>query len=299
MPAYYHSFFIAGICIRLKSDHPMEMTRAFQFFSISDLSKRPGQYQVDFRQVSELNIPKVPCLYEEGRVLVYRTEDGIDHRAFRKYVKNSEIYAISRYHPENKRIEVDYLASGKENFKDVQRAFGHIAWELVLLNEKKLLLHASYVDTPFGGLAFSGTSGIGKSTQGDLWCQYGDGRLLNGDKLILSKEQNWTGYGSPYAGSSSCYVNDSCRLKGLFFLRQGKECSLRPLGVTESFKNIYSGLTLNRWDGGYVKHACDLAQQLAMDVPAYEFTCTPDKAAVDFLKQKLLQGGGNDGIRQG
>lgn len=295
MQTYYTVFSIAGISIRLRSDHPLEMTKAFREFAVSDPPESSGMYHADFRQVSRLNIPKEPCVYEEGRILVYQTEDGRYHRGFREYLKNSEIYAISHYDLANKKIEVEYLASGKENFRDVQSTFGHIAWEVLLLHEKKLLLHASYVDTPFGGIAFSGPSGIGKSTQGNLWCQYGAGRLINGDKLILSKEQNWMGYGSPYAGSSSCYVNDSCRLKGLFFLRQGEKCSLRLMGVTESFKKIYSGLTLNRWDGDYVEGACDLAQQLAIDVPAYEFTCTPDKEAVDFLQQRLHQGGVSDG----
>lgn len=291
MEKYRRDFIIAGIPIRLKTEYLMKMSGSFEDFAAeSDLPIFSG-YCAEFQEVQSLDIPSENPVYEEWRTSVHKADNDTWCRVFREYRDEKEAYAVAEYDWDNKVIQIKYLPKGKLQFDDVQKAFQHVAWEKILMNEGKMMLHASYVCTEFGGIAFSGISGIGKTTQAELWCKYGQGKMLNGDKIILEKKQGeWIGYGSPYAGSSKCYVNDSCKLYSLFFLKQGKTCSLRKLSVSESFKQIYSGLTLNRWDRDYVNRACDLAQQLAVDVPAYEFTCTPDEDAVYFLREKL-QGG--------
>ena len=279
---------IAGIEIRLSMTHEVEISNAFQTFMVNEFIIDSGPYRVTFKESEKLEIPATNVFYEEARTLIYRTEDGGFFRVFRDTNINEEIYAFNRCDFEKRQIEVIYLKSAAEHFRNMRAVFNHISWENILLHENKLMLHASYVETPFGGIAFSGPSGIGKSTQGNLWFAHGKGRLINGDKLVLSKETEWNGYGSPYAGSSGCYVNDFCKLRTLMFLAQGESCSLRKLDVAESFKRIYAGLTLNRWDADSVEKACNLAYQLAKDIPAYEFVCTPDKKAVEFLIEKLF-----------
>lgn len=290
MERYESNLIIADIPIQILSDFPLEETGSFAKFAKEKGSCTGENYCIDFREVSELQIPEGICVYEKRETMVFLSNENEYFRVFREYYEDMENYAVAHYDWDKKYILVEYLLDGKRFFKSVQSAFRHVAWEVVLMNERKLMLHASYVKTPFGGIAFSGPSGIGKTTQAELWCQYGKGEMLNGDKIILGKEQGcWTGYGSPYAGSSRCYVNDSCKLNYLFFLKQGKACSLRRMGASESFKHIYSGLTLNRWDRDYMNCVCDLAQQLSIDIPAYEFICTPDEEAVHFL-QEMLQG---------
>lgn len=276
---------IAGIDVQLKTNYEIEISNAFGNFIVNDFKTNALPYVIDFKEVEDMCIPEATPFFEDGRTLIYRTETGNFFRVFRE--RNKGIYAFNRCDFENRYIEVICLKRAAAYFRDLQAVFNYISWENILLHENKLMLHASYVETPLGGLAFSGPSGIGKSTQADLWVKHGNGRMLNGDKLILAKEQSWNGYGSPYAGSSNCYINDFCAVRAIFFLDQGDCCSLRSLDITESFKRIYSGITLNRWDGAYVEKACDLAYQLAKDIPAYEFTCTPDKNAVDFLIEKL------------
>lgn len=291
MKKYHSNLIIADIPIQISSDIPLEVTDSFAEFVEENIFHDKEKYCVNFQEVSELQIPKGICVYEQRETMIYLSSEKVYFRVFRDYYRNMETYAVGCYDWDKKCIRIEYLPAGKSFFENIQSAFRHVAWEAILINERKIMLHASYVQSSFGGIAFSGPSGIGKTTQAKLWCQYGQGRMLNGDKIILDKTQEyWNGYGSPYAGSSKCYVNDKCKLYGIFFLKQGKTCSLRKLSVAEGFKQIYVGLTLNRWDRDYVNRACDLAQQLAVDIPTYEFTCTPDEEAVYFLKEKL-QGG--------
>ena len=279
---------IAGIHILVKSIYEIEISNAFRKFMVDDFASKEKPYEVILKETEKIEFPEKGDFFEEARAIICRTEEGIFFRGFRNSDVDKNFYAYNRCDFEKKQIKVICLKGAEQYFRDMRSVFNHISWENILLHENKLMLHASYVETSFGGIAFSGPSGIGKSTQGNLWIEYGNGRLINGDKLVLSRDEKWNGYGSPYAGSSGCYVNDFCEMKAIFFLKQGKMCSLQRLNTAESFKRIYSGLTLNRWAEEYVEKACGLAFLLAQEVPAYEFICTPDKQAVDFLIENLF-----------
>ena len=51
-----------------------------------------------------------------------------------------------------------------------------------------ILLHGAFVDYGERGLVFTGPSGIGKTTQAELWQQYAGARIVNGDKVHVSQK---------------------------------------------------------------------------------------------------------------
>ena len=288
MSVQVKKFVIAEVYIKLETEHVLQVTTGFQGFECLAENDTAEDYRVVYKGVTKLDIPEKLPVYEENRFSVFCLEDAAFCRVFKKTTKERSPYVVSRYHENSQIIEVEYLTEEEEQLKTVQQAFLYIPWEWILMRKNRLMLHASFVNTQYGGLAFSGPSGIGKSTQSDLWCNYGAGKLINGDKTIfLRKEEGWFGYGSPYAGSSKCYVNDRCKLSALLFLKQGKTCDLKLLSITEAFKRIYAGVTVNRWDSKYIEAICELIQQIVLEIPIYEFTCTPDENAVYFLQKNL------------
>ena len=157
---------------------------------------------------------------------------------------------------------------------------------------------ASYVLGPVvGGLLFAGPSGIGKSTQADLWCRYEKAELLNGDKPVLAKDDtgSWLAYGSPYAGSSRAYVNACVPVRAVIMLKQGGVNEIRRFNTPQAFRHLYENLIVNVWDQGFVQMVCDMLTDLVMKVPVYELVCTPDVRAVQVVKY-TLEGGGMNGI---
>ena len=70
-------------------------------------------------------------------------------------------------------------------------------------------------------------------------------------------------------------------------LRQAKECRLRRLGPSEAFRAVWSGLTVHTWDRWFLETASDLSLELIGAVPVFEFQCTPDEQAVDYLEREL------------
>ena len=274
-------FTIAGVTLLFDSDIPIIYDKEFLEFK----SKKIPDYSVEFWQTSQLQcIDTLPVFETVGYRVFYREKTFI-----RQFIGTNHIpYAVSETDWEKKRITVQYLQSGLKDISHTGGAFFHIGWEDILLREHRLILHACCIDTSLGGVLFSGPSGIGKSTQGQLWCECEQAKLINGDRPILYKRQRcWVAHGSPYAGSSKCHVNESTDVRAIVMLAQSEECAIRRLSAAEAFRKIYAQMTISAWDSECVKLACDLAEQLVTDVPIYEMSCTPDRNAVELLKRTL------------
>lgn len=290
------NYIIAGIHIQMQHLHSISVTENFKPFldepSESKMIDEP-LYVVNFSEVPSL--PEIQGTFqvkEQEFSVVIDDEEKRFVRCFFDQTKKGQIYAMSWFSPERKEIQVDYLPCGKQFFKESGNSFFHIGWENVLIKEQRIILHAACIDTPLGGILFSGPSGIGKSTQADLWCKYTESKLLNGDRPILGKEDNrWYAYGSPYAGSSKCYVNDKCPIRAIVVLRKEGDCPIRRLKGIEAFKKIFSELIINSWDASFVTEASELARKLIMEIPVYEMVRVPNSSAIETLQNKIAEEG--------
>lgn len=250
-------------------------------------------YRIIFRETEML-----PC-YEQNFIIrqpdfsVYADGESSYLYVWHDRRNNDRPYAVTRFDWDARNIQVDYVTEGRAFFNESGNSFFHIGWETLLMKERKMILHAACVETAFGGILFTGPSSIGKSTQAELWCKYAQAKLLNGDRTILGKEEEWQAYGSPYAGSSKCYVNEKCIVAAIIVLRQAKTCLIRKIPKTQAFRSIFAQLTVNSWDDRYVNSVCDMAMELLAEIPVYELACVPDKPAVEILQKEL---GGNEQV---
>lgn len=121
--------------------------------------------------------------------------------------------------------------------------------DLVLLLFNRIIMHASVVEYQNQAILFSGPSEIGKSTQANLWKKYMNADILNGDRATIDISKDITNvYGSPYAGSSKIYRNESAPIKAIILLKQGEKNSIRQLVGMELYRNMFPRFSLARWD---------------------------------------------------
>lgn len=280
-----YSVKIAGLLLQIESDQQFAEESAFiPFMTEADIP----DFEISYHQVDQL--PPIPdkILHEDNCYRVHPDGKGGYIRSFFDAPRDLTPYAVATYDYPNGWIRVEYLEKGAHCVSEMHNSFFHLGFEAMLIHRDRLCLHAACVDTPLGGILFSGRSGVGKSTQAELWCRHRGAKQINGDRPILSKSNDgWLAWGSPYAGSSRCHVNESCPVTAIVMLRQDSECSLRRLNPAEAFRAIWSGLTMHSWDETFVTKACDLAMELAGAVPVFEFGCTPDEQAVDYLEASL------------
>lgn len=281
---YCYRFSIAGLTFALSLPLPTRVTENFLPFQVE-----PGEGNVTVEFCPVQTLPPLPGepVFTGVMYSAFSFSGGFARR-YHEGMDGNRPYALGMQDFSGCRSMVSYLPGGERALTNTNRCFSHAALEEWFLHFGRLILHASLVDSPHGGLLFSGPSGVGKSTQAHLWERFGGGEELNGDKPILHcKDGCWVASGSPYAGSSRRHVQRTVPIRAIFFLEQGPACSLRRLGVAESFHKLYSGAVTNLWDSGYVSRLCDLLQALAVQVPAYHLICTPDSAAVDCVRHVL------------
>ncbi len=160
--------------------------------------------------------------------------------------------------------------------------------ETLLLRNGGLLLHSSFIRWKGRGILFSAASGVGKSTQAELWVKHQGAEILNGDRAGLRRaEEGWMAYGLPYAGSSNVYRNESAPVAAIIMLEQAKENSLIKLNPIEAFRRIYPQLMIHTWDRSYVEASLALADELLASVPVYLLRCRPDEEAVMLVREMV------------
>lgn len=277
-----NTFSIAQIPITILTEEPIHITEAFLPFLVEE---RTDEIVVEIHKNEMPDIENKSPVFSNIIFSVYEDEDGF-YRVFHDHREGDKPYAIGRiYSPSYEKI--CYAKGNSGFFSESQNCFSHIALEELLLSRNAMILHASFVSTVYGGLLFSGPSGIGKSTQADLWMAHCGAELINGDRTILKKEDGWKAYGSPYAGSSRCFKNKSSKIRAIIVLEQSKQCTIERLQPSIAFGKLYAGMIVNTWNKQYIEKISRLIIELVKDIPIYQLACTPDITAVDMLKNVL------------
>lgn len=276
---------VAGIGFALETEQPPIENDCFAPFLTENCS---ADIRARFREVSALPLAPKHMLLSKTCLCIGEDGEGRVRTWFRERPEDADFYACSVGNIADGWVQVDYLPTHRHCVSELRNCFFHIGLESILLQHDRLCLHASFVETRFGAILFSGVSGIGKSTQAELWCRYRNARQINGDRPILSQEgDGWFAWGSPYAGSSNCYVNECHPIRAICLLEQAEECALQRLTPAQAFRGIWAGLTVHSFESDFVQKASNLAIDLVTKVPVYRFACTPNEEAVAFLEQEL------------
>ena len=277
-------FSIAGVPISMETEQSLPMTESFRPFETEEVPVYRGRFRV-----VEALPDYDPAVLHTGTC--YNVHPGGDRTFFDAAYERTP-YALARTDHEAGIIDVAYQERCAHCVSELDNSFFHLGFEGLLIRHDRVCFHASCVRTELGGILFSGPSGIGKSTQAQLWCDHRGAKLLNGDRPILQRrESGFLAWGSPYAGSSKCHVNEAVPVSALVFLAQEPGNRLRRLKPAEAFRKIFAGLTMYTWDREFMNRACDLALELASTVPCWEFGCVPDETAVEFLEGQLKEVG--------
>lgn len=150
-------------------------------------------------------------------------------------------------------------------------------------------IHASLVQVRNTGLMFLGPSGIGKTTQAELWMKYRGADIINGDMVFVKQESSYfLGCGSPWHGSSPYCLNRQIPLSALIVLKQSQQNSIRRLCGFEMVSTVINSVFLPSWYTEGYKAACDTLDALLRTVPVYELSCRPDEDAVHLTEETIF-----------
>lgn len=155
-----------------------------------------------------------------------------------------------------------------------------------------LILHCAYVEYNGEAILFSAPSETGKTTQANLWGKYKGARTVNGDRSLLQKiDGRWIARGWPVCGTSEICHNEAIPVCAIVMLSQGKENVVTKMAPIRAFGDVYSQVTVNRWNRNTNMKAMNLVEQLVTDIPVWHLSCTISQQAVQCLYDKLFSEG--------
>ena len=276
----YH-FELAGLHAVLRTQEKLRVAGRLRPF-LSEIS-RPVDLAVTIRSLAVLP-ESSPNAVKSAAESYDRVGDVL--RIFHFDTPESPAFAVTQLEAGGK-ADIFVLPGYEDRFSGTTGILNRIGMENFLLSKDAILLHAAFVACGGKGVLFTGPSGVGKSTQADLWEKHLGAEIINGDRAVLRKEAGWTAYGSPYAGSSGIYRNENAPVSAIVVLKQAKENRLEKLTSRQAFPEVYSQLALCRWDRVFMEKATDLCLDLLQNVPVYRLSCLPAESAVDCLRKGL------------
>ncbi len=174
-----------------------------------------------------------------GRLVHRRLKDGW-------FLHNGE--------PERRGIYVsdDYsrlrlLTYGQEPVLGISEWLIRTALECMLARRGFVSLHAAAVEAEDGAYAFTGPSGIGKSTRAKTWTEALDAGLISGDRPLIDV-RNLMLYGVPWDGKEKCYRSESFPLRAILEVRRSGSVYVRALSALQRRKLLMRQCFLPMWD---------------------------------------------------
>ena len=223
-----------------------------------------------------------PFYVSGDKVCVFK--NGIEQCYYKSRSTSTGYYACRTV--ENKRIQLTI----DEKYRDMLRAeviFSILGIEELVSQNNGCIIHASFIEVDGGAVLFTGPCSIGKSTQANLWREFADATVINGDKAIIH-ESNGGFYacGLPFSGSSKDCLNKKLPLKAIICLKKAPTNNARRL-TSDAFLNIYKNCYPVPYSRDLTGTLLDFANKVGQHVPVYEFSCRADEGAVRYLERIL------------
>lgn len=172
----------------------------------------------------------------------------------------------------------------------MQQIWQSINLPFQLLQRGIFTLHSAAVQTRFGAILFCGRSGIGKSTQANLWKEYENALILNGDRCAVGfVDGAANAFGLPFCGTSGICLNFSLPIAAIISLGQAPENRITRLSGVRALRAMMSNI-VGLYGGAMRESHAELFFRAAECIPIFELHCTADFRAVQLLKE-TLEGG--------
>lgn len=157
-----------------------------------------------------------------------------------------------------------------------------------VVKQNILQVHSSLIEYEGKGILFVGPSGVGKTTQAELWNCYCNAKIINGDITFIQEIENkFYGWGTPWHGSSPYCLNTRVPIAVIVILKQEKENRIQCLRGFEKLTSISNNIFYPLWRMDAIDSCLQTLDRLIKNIPVYELGCRPDKESVTVLKDKL------------
>ena len=163
------------------------------------------------------------------------------------------------------------------------------AFESRFCYEKIVSLHAACVEVDGFAVAFTGPSGMGKSTRAAAWVKAFGAQLISGDRPAVRIEKNGcTACGVPWDGKEQVFRDVEKPLLCIMEVRRSACNYLRKLSTEQARKLIMQQSFVPMWDTDAAFMAMTNVMALVKKTPVYRVFCGPDEEAAKVVYDILV-----------
>lgn len=232
--------------------------------------------------------PRGACVYHDASRWVYQDGDRVVSYlgAVAKSPESAYIRTERRPGLTDIRVKRDALPTNIT----AKVVINGLEAEHLVVQSSGFLFHCSYIAWKGTAILFTAPSGVGKSTQAELWRKFRGAEVINGDRAVVRLgEKGVEAWGVPFSGSSGISHKSCLPLRAIVYLSQAPRNTIAPLTGARAFRRIWEGCSLHTWDKEDVSRCSENVLRVAQQVPVFALACTPDEAAVQVLEDVLTQ----------
>jgi len=172
------------------------------------------------------------------------------------------------------------LMDGKNYLNPLAYPMGPLLLYHIALYNKAIMIHASGIDSGSEGYLFSGFSGVGKSTMGNLWHNKA-GTMVNDDRLFIRKiDGNYYFFNTPMTYAD---VPKKALLNAVFLIKHHQGNKIAPINGLESITKLMAFCIQHHYNPAHVKLILDTVIDIAHNCDIYELGFVPDETVIDFI----------------
>lgn len=163
------------------------------------------------------------------------------------------------------------------------------AFESQFCYKKIVSLHSACVELDDFAVAFTGPSGIGKSTRALSWVNTFDAKLISGDRpAVRIENMGSTACGVPWDGKEQLFRDVEKPLRCILEVRRSSSNYLRKLSKEQARKLIIQQSFVPMWDTDAAFMAMTNVSALICGTPVYRVFCGPDEDAARTIYDILV-----------
>ena len=228
----------------------------------------------------------IPVETELTEIRIYKTADG--RWLYCGNAGNAIPFVIAT--PDYRQIEAYTAELSNEVFGGAAAVFLiRTAFECRFCCEKIVSLHAACVETDDFAVAFTGPSGMGKSTRAMAWVNALGARLISGDRPAVRIEKDGsTACGVPWDGKEQIFRDVEKPLRCILEVRRSSSNYLRKLSREQARKLLIQQSFMPMWDTDAAFMAMANVGMLIGRTPVYRVFCGPDEDAARVIYDILV-----------
>ena len=179
-----------------------------------------------------------------------------------------------------------YLDKEQRVIAGIGEWFVRIALECWLAQHGYVSLHAAAIQIDEHAIAFTGPSGIGKSTRADMMIRNLGAKLINGDRpLIHVKDQML--YGVPWDGKEQCFQNVHYPLKAICEVRRSSSVFIQDMSITERRNLLVQQCFIPMWDTETALAQITNISRMSIQLPIFRAYSGPNAEDIQALYKAL------------